>query len=54
MSPLALEKLDLTGTQLQDDGIEEILPIIASHYPNMNNFIFSACRLTEKSAPAIT
>ena len=54
MTPIALEKLDLTGTQLQDDGINEILPIIAAHYPNMNHFIFSACRLTENSAPAIT
>ena len=52
-TPSALTKLDLTGTFLQNDGTAEILPIIATHYPNMNHFIFSACRLTEESTPAI-
>ena len=51
--PIALERLDLTGTLLQDDGITEILPMIAASFPNLKSFIFSACRLTEASGPAI-
>lgn len=52
-TPIALERLDLTNTLLKDDGITEILPQIAFNFPNLNTFIFSACRLTENSAPAI-
>ena len=52
-NPIVLNKLDLTGTFLQNDGIAEILPIIATHYSCMNHFIFSACRLTEESTPSI-
>ena len=53
LTPIALERLDLTGTLLQDDGITEILPLIAANFPNLKSFVFSACRLTEASGPAI-
>ena len=52
-APIALEKLDLTGTLLQDDGITEILPLIAEHFACLNTFLFNACRLTEQSGPAL-
>ena len=43
----------MTGTLLQDDGIAEILPLIAEHFGNLNTFLFNACRLTEQSGPAL-
>ena len=53
LTPIALEKLDLTGTLLQDDGITEILPLIAEHFSSLHTFLFNACRLTEQSGPAL-
>ncbi len=35
-TPIPLEKFDITGSLLQDNGITEILPIIAESFPNMN------------------
>ena len=54
VEPLPLRRLNIQGTMLLDDGVAELLPLLAGPaFGNLNFLSIQACRLTETSAPAI-
>jgi len=48
-SDICLKSFNLTGSQLKDDGLEELLPLVVK-MPSIKNLNLTACKLTEKSA----
>lgn len=47
--PPKLQKLNVTGCWLKDQGLAELLPKVASEFTSMDSLIVSANRLTENS-----
>jgi len=46
---ICLKSFNVTGTQLKDDGLDELLPLVVK-MPSVKNLNLTACKLTEKSA----
>ena len=46
---ICLKTFNITGSQLKDDGLEELLPLVLK-MPSIKSLNLTACKLTEKSA----
>jgi hypothetical protein len=49
---IQIERLNFTGCWLKDDGVAELLPLLAANFPLLSNLNVSACKMTHESQPA--